>query len=388
MHNTFLIHYGELGLKGRNRKDFENRLLKNISNKLKYCSLDIAVTMQHRYLTIELPTEEHVPTVSNLLSKTFGISWFAVAKTLPRDTDQKKISAEVLTLARTHAAPETTFRISAKRADKSFPLTSSELERTIGAEVIQNTEYSSVNLSDPDHTYFIEIDHSNIFIFDRRHSGPGGLPIGSSGKALTLFSGGFDSPVAAYLMAKRGCTVDFLNFFVKEPGKTDKVPRLASKLSEYTGSGRLHLAPYLPFNMAILEAESNYELVLFRRFMLRVGEILAKKYGYDLLVTGDSLGQVASQTVENIHATEDALEEVLCLRPLIGMDKEDIITISREIDLFDIAREPEKDCCSLIDRHPKTKVTLDTIREEEKKIAQYDKVIKETIGQISTMTIP
>lgn len=382
MHHTFLIHYGELGLKGKNRKDFENRLLKNITDKLRRKGLDVPMTMQHRYLTIELPDEKHIPTVCDLLSKTFGISWFAIAETLPRDTDQKKISAEVLTLAKTHAAPEITFRISAKRADKSFPLTSGELERAIGAEVLQKTKHSSVNLSAPDHTYFIEINHSHIFIFDRRLSGPGGLPIGSSGKALALLSGGFDSPVAAYLMAKRGCTIDFLNFFVNEPGKTDKVPRLASKLSKYTGHGRLYLAPYLPFNMAILDAESNYELVLFRRFMLRVGEKLAKKYGYDLLITGDSLGQVASQTVENIHATEDALEEALCLRPLIGMDKEEIITIARNINLFDIAREPENDCCSLIDRHPKTKVTLEKIREEEKKIAQYDRLIEETLKEI------
>jgi tRNA uracil 4-sulfurtransferase len=388
MHPTALIHYGELGLKGQNRKDFENRLRKNIAARLSSAGVDSRVTLAHRYLTLPVTNPETAGTVTDILSKTFGISWFAIAHTLPRDSEPSEIPERVLGLAKPNATPETSFRISAKRADKRYPLTSAELEREVGAYIIKNTEYTNVDLSDPDHTYYIEIDRDEIFIFDRKHPGPGGLPVGSSGKALVLLSGGFDSPIAAYLMAKRGCNIDFLNFYVKEPGKTDKIPRLASKLSEYTDPGRIHLAPYLPFNLAVLETKTFYELVLFRRFMLRIGENLAREHGYDMIVTGDSLGQVASQTVENIHATEDALDEALCLRPLIGMDKEDIITVAREIDIFDIAKEPEKDCCSLIDRHPKTKVTLERIREEEQKIGGYEQALTDTLGQISTMSLP
>lgn len=383
--STFLIHYGELGLKGQNRRDFESKLKKNIEQNLSRDGISAKVSSEHRYFILKCDSslsERVIP----VLDATFGISWYTEAHILPRTSKLTDIEKELLSIATTRADPSKTLKIKVKRADKTYPQNSPEIEKNLGATLLKKTTYEKVDLKDPDDEYLIEIAHEHIFIFTEKHRGPGGLPVGTGGNVLVLLSGGFDSPVAAYLMAKRGCTMNYLHFYVNEPKRNGKIPRIVRQLSKYTGPSELHLAPYLPFNMAILDTKTRYELVLFRRFMLRIAEELCRKHGYDAIITGDSLGQVASQTMENLSATQDALESTPILRPLISFDKEEIIEIAKRIGTFDISNEPEKDCCSIIDRNAKTRVTVEKIQEEEKGLQDYRTIIEETLS--STSTIP
>jgi len=382
---TILIHYGELGLKGKNRIDFENRLRKNIKASCTAKKIDCDFSLEHRYLTLAPHNPKLTAETLDILSKTFGISWYAPATVLPITATSGDITAAVVQLAQTFGSPDRTFRIKAKRANKNYPERSAEIEKSVGKAVIADTSYTRVNLSRPDDTYYIEIDQQEIYIFNQRYEGLRGLPVGSSGPVLVLLSGGFDSPVAAYLMAKRGCSVNFLHFYVNKPRAGDKISRLAGALTQYTGPGTLHTAPYLPFNIAVLDIGTEYELVLFRRFMLKIAERICSEKGYQAIVSGDSLGQVASQTLENISATTCALADTTLLRPLIAYDKEEIIALAKRIGTYDISNESDKDCCSLIDRHAKTRVSREKIEMEEEKIENYEKVCEETLLEGRTL---
>lgn len=398
----FLIHYGEIALKGKNRRDFETALKRDILLKLKKISpgpsptpsqtsspaastsSNPKVSIKHKYLILEVDPAVDSQDVVSALEKVFGIAWFANTTEISRKSELDEIGKHIVKMAKPEASSDSTFKVSCKRADKRFQQKSPEIEREIGSQILQNTAYSKVNLTNPDHTYFTEIETDRIFIFNKKHRGPGGLPVGSNGRVLVLMSGGIDSPVAAYMMAKRGCAVDFLHFYVKEPAKNSKIIRLAQKVSEYTGNGKLFLAPYLPFNMQILEVDTVYELVLFRRFILKVAERICQKHQLKTIATGDNLGQVASQTLENMTAADDALINHTCMRPLLCLDKEEIITLAKKIGTYEISNEPHKDCCSIIDKHAKTRVGIEQIRIEEKKIPDYEKIIDETLQSCLT----
>jgi len=390
----FLIHYGEIALKGKNRRDFEMALKRDIQRRVEKVTSSSnssgkipssrvtpspKVSIRHKYLTLEVEPSANEQEIISALGKTFGIIWFANTIELSRKTELNEIAEHIIKLAKPDASAKQTFKISCKRADKKFPQTSPEVEREIGHQVLENTAYSKVDLTSPDHEYFIEIETDRIFIFDKKHRGPGGLPIGSNGRVLVLLSGGIDSPVAAYMMAKRGCAVDFLHFYVKEPDENSKIIRLAKKVSEYTGPGLVFLTPYLPFNMQILETKTVYELVLFRRFMFKVAERMCEKKRLKTIATGDNLGQVASQTLENMTAADDALINHTSMRPLLCLDKEEIITFAKKIGTYEISNEPHKDCCSIIDKHAKTRVEVKKIRAEEEKIPDYEKMLRDTL---------
>lgn len=384
----FLIHYGELGLKGKNRKDFEYQLRRNLKDKVESVGDKIEIAIKNKYLTLTATRKDQQDTpIASQIGKVFGIKWFAAVETLPRNSTLTNITKAVLKKAKSVADSKASFKIDCKRADKTFETKSDEVERKIGAEVIKSTDFKVVNLSDPNYTFYIEINSEEILVFSEKLHGLGGLPVGSSGRILTLLSGGIDSPVAAFLMAKRGCNVDFLHFYVNKPENDSKIIKLAKQVSQFTGSGRLFLAPYLPFNMNILEVDTEYELVLFRRFILRIAERLCKEQKIHALSTGDNLGQVASQTLENISATDDALENLVCFRPLIGFDKEEIIKAAQRIGTYFISNQPSKDCCSIIDRHARTRVGIARIQEEEMKIKDYEKLIKDTMREISIIKV-
>lgn len=378
MTQTYLIHYGEIGLKGKNRKDFEFQLKRNIKAKLQLLVKELNIEIKNKYLTLDIKKRTQKEEIIEVLETVFGIKWFAPAQRFSRDTEIKELENEIFKRAKSKADSSRTFRIYCKRADKTFPQKSDEIEKRIGERVIKETDYNSVSLTQPQDTFSIEINPTEIFLYDEKIPGPGGLPVGSNGRVLVLLSGGIDSPVAAYMMAKRGCSIDFLHFYVNEPDKNSKIVRLTDQISRFTGKSRLYLAPYLPFNMAIMDVDTEYELVLFRRFTFRVAENLCREKKIDAIATGDNLGQVASQTVENLKATNDALEETACFRPLVGMDKEEIIKIAKLIGTYEISIEPHKDCCSIIDRHARTRVEIDRIREEEKKIVEYKDLLTKT----------
>jgi len=382
---TFIIRYAEIALKGKNRKDFELQLVANIRQVVG--SSVISISRDFGQILLSTPSSASHQ-VSVKLRQIFGISWFAEAKTIHLDLEQ--ISTFAVSEAKKLIKPEHTFAVRAERSSKNIPFTSLDIERQIGQSVRLATQ-SQVNLSHPDHTIFIYLTTQQAYLFSHKITGPGGLPVGSSGKILALLSGGFDSIAASYQLARRGTQVDFLHFHIftdKQKVIDSKIYTIAAQLSAYTQSTQIYLASNLPYQIAILDLPKGLEkqeLIVFRRLMARVGERLAQKHGYQALVLGDSLGQVASQTIENIVAVDQATD-IPIFRPLIGSDKVDIINLIKDIGLESVANLPYKDCCSIISHHPATTANLSKIHAIEKHI-NIDKLVDQIIDQIEVCQI-
>jgi thiamine biosynthesis protein ThiI len=306
------------------------------------------------------------PDVRARIARVFGIQNFSL--TLESDTRMSSILRATEQLLDAEEPPEGTFCVRVKRPDKSYPLTSPEIEREIGAFIHERTG-TPVRLRKPDTTYQIEILHDGAYVTSRVHAGPGGLPVGSSGEVVSLMSGGYDSPVATYRMLKRGCSVTLVHFhaypYVRATS-IEKVIELAQALGRDQPDMRLITIPIgeIQRRMAI-SCEPEMLVVLYRRLMLRVAEVLATEYGAGALVTGESLGQVASQTLENIRAIEAAVRLPI-LRPLIGMDKIEILEEADRIGTSEISRTPDDDCCTVfVPRHPATHATIEVAERAE-----------------------
>jgi len=321
-----------------------------------------------------------------------GLVWFAPAVFLPSREhagvvvfpEPREFEPTVVEMARSSHRDGAAFAVRVRRADKRFPYRSHELERELGAAVLRETDWDKVRLDDPDTTFHVEIDPEGIYLYRDKMPGIGGLPVGAAGRVVSLLSGGLDSPVAVYLAAKRGCEVDFVHFTASRVQQAnapdDKVARLARELSRVTLRSRLYLVPYLHFDAALMGASSDYGLVLFRRFMMRVAERVAKERGGQALVTGDNLGQVASQTLENIRTTTQAVS-LPVLRPLITYDKQEIVELARRIGTYDLSIQPYKDCCALVDRHPRTKSRHEAVsRIESEEFADYERAIEDSLA--------
>lgn len=366
--NRILIHYAEIALKGRNRPLFQRRLVNNIVRRLRAEGLGWHVEREHHRVLVRLPDGpgESLDSALAALSEVAGIAWYAPSRWLPSRGEQgvvifpepREITPVVLELARERHLSEGRFAVRVRRADKRFPYSSQELERELGAAVLKETDWSGVSLSQPDETFHVEITPEGIYVHGARRAGIGGLPVGAAGRVVALLSGGLDSPVAAYLAARRGCEVDFVHFTASRMQQARaaeyKVSELARELSRVTLRSRLHLVPYLHFDAALTAGGTDYALVLFRRFMARTAERLARRSGAQAVVTGDNLGQVASQTLENI-ATTTLAATMPVLRPLITYDKQEIIALARRIGTYELSIQPYKDCCALVDRRPRTR---------------------------------
>jgi len=362
-----LVRYAEIGLKGGNRVIFENQLIKNIKIALKNPSLQIIKAQKQILLAGEKINLEKLKTV-------FGIAW--LAPVIIVDNDQKKIAAAALKLVK----PKLNFAVRGHH----------DLEVKLG-EIIRQKKKIKVDLDNPGQTIYVAGAGERILIFNQKIPGPGGLPVDTSGKVLCLLSGGFDSIAAAYLLAKRGAQVDFLHFHVFPDEKkvlASKIMAIIEKLKFFTLSQKLYLASYIPFQIKVLDLDrrdEKQELVVYRRLMVSVGEEIASQYGYQALVLGDSLGQVASQTLENIVAVDQAVN-IPIFRPLIGMDKKDIISLVRQIGLESETNKPYKDCCSLISTHPSTRADLTKIQTLEKKI-KIDNITKEIVKNVTVISL-
>ncbi|MGB7292022.1 MAG: tRNA uracil 4-sulfurtransferase ThiI [Thermodesulfobacteriota bacterium] len=367
-----LIHYGELALKGKNRHLFENKLIENI----KRVGPGRVIRLHGR---IVVESEDIEP-----LKCIFGISWMANAYRAKKDLDS--IKDTVLSKVVEKATPDIgTFGVVVNRADKGFPTSSLEVADVLGQEITNNLNLK-VNLKKPDLPVYIEIS-DQVFVFFEKIEGLKGLPVGVSGRVLCLHSGGIDSPVAAYLMMKRGCEVDFIHFHSfnnAERAVSAKVGALVEKLGQYQSSSRLILVPYHPFHLSLLEnrIDCSYELVLFRRFMLKMSELISKYEGYQALVTGDSLGQVASQTLGNLNVFNTAVSMPI-FQPLISFDKEEIIELARKIETYDISIRPYKDCCSIMARRPRTRIKLNKVETLEKAMG-LERVMEESLKLMET----
>lgn len=385
MSEVILVRYAEIALKGDNRPIFEAQLKSNLENMLGFPPEK--VSQFHTQYAIH-PDEGEMAAALERMRRVFGVAWYAPAQTCASALADIIETGE--RIARAKFEPGKNFAVRAQRSDKALPFTSVDIERALGEAVIRATG-AAVNLSEPEQVIYVSASSEGSYIYTEKIPGPGGLPVGTSGKALSLISGGIDSILASYLMAKRGAQIDYLHFHVfpdKNQVLESKIPGLTRALAAYTLSDRLYLSSYLPFERRALSLEKDdrgYELVLFRRVMVRVAASLARRRGYQALVLGDSLGQVASQTMENIVAVDDAVS-IPVFRPLIGMDKREVIDLVKDLGLLRQATARYKDCCSIISPHPVTKAYLPVVHKIEKKLTIFQ-IVKEMAAQLEMVEI-
>jgi thiamine biosynthesis protein ThiI len=344
-----VIHYGELGLKGKNRSVFIRQLTRNIRQALADLP-DVNVAIQSGRLLLAIPEAAPIVDIETRLGRVFGMANFSPCLAAPHDLGTIKQVVDKALSTRTFGS----FRVTARRAFKELPFGSQLLNREIGTHVLE-THDTRVDLERPELTIHIELIPRQTLIYLDKRPGAGGLPVGTSGTLLSLLSGGLDSPVASHRMMKRGCRVDFVHFhsypFLDRTSQ-EKAMQLADLLTRYQYDARLFLVPFGEIQQQIVNAApARYRVVLYRRCMLRIAEALAPQTGAQALLTGEALGQVASQTLQNLRVIEAAVTLPI-LRPLIGMDKAEIIQQAQDIDTYDISIVPDQDCCTLfVPRH-------------------------------------
>ncbi len=356
------VRYHEIALKGRNRPFFVDRLAKNLRKATS--DLDGKVHVLAGRLLVEVPDAVAWEVTRRRVASVFGIANFSRTLEVARDLEALKAAA----VDAVRGTSARSFRVTTKRSDKTFPANSGEIDRQVGAAIFQGLQLP-VNLDEPELTVFVEILRDRIFLSFERQAGAGGFPVGTSGRVAALLSGGIDSPVAAYRLMKRGCNVvpiHFHSFPLLDHTTIDKAITLAGILTRHQFRTRLCLVPFGPVQQAIMAAcPAPLRIVLYRRFMVRIAEALAPRFGTKALVTGESLGQVASQTLDNIVVIDEAARGPI-LRPLIGMDKDEITTEARRIGTFEVSTLPDQDCCQLfVPRSPATAATIEEVRAAE-----------------------
>ena len=377
MQKTVVIHYHEIILKGGNRGWFENRLHKNIESLLQ----DIPHGEIRRFagrMLIALSAASPLDKIRLRLGRAFGIANFALAAQVPADLDAIRCALDDLIKTRSFRS----FKIDARRGTKDFALNSQQLNEQLG-EFIRNRSGAVVKLDNPELTCFVEIAGPQAFLYFEKFPGGGGLPALTGGRVLCLISGGIDSPIAAFRMMRRGCRVIFIHFHSFPHTSTesqDKVRRILGILSSYQLQSKLHLVPFAEVQRQIVAyVPPPLRVILYRRFMVRIAEAIARKERALALVTGDSLGQVASQTLENMHAISKATGLPI-FRPLVGDDKEDIIRKAREIGTYNISILPDQDCCSLfVPRHPETTAHMEQVEQAEAAL-DVSRLIEDALG--------
>ena len=357
--NCMLVKYAsEISLKGLNKKYFEDLLVTNIRKSI---GNGYRIQKESGRMYVDTYTDE----LADKVRKVFGVIGVAEAEIVEKDMD--KIGEMAISQMK-QLKDVKTFKVESRRGDKKFPLQSLEISREIGSMILKNVEGLTVDVRKPEVVVNIEI-RDKAYIYTKLQKGVAGMPYGSAGKGVLLLSGGIDSPVAGYMMAKRGlelvCVYYHSHPYTSERAK-DKVVELARKLSVYTGSIKLYVAPFTEIQMQIIEKCKENELtIIMRRYMMQVAEQVAKLENALALVTGESLGQVASQTLESMHVTNSELE-LPVFRPVVGMDKSEITDIARQIDTFETSILPFEDCCTIfVPKHPKTKPRLDDIKKSE-----------------------
>ena len=369
MEQMILAKCGEIVLKGLNRSHFDQVLLKNIKTSLKGLgAFDIRLAQS----TIYIQTLENadMDEAYQRVKRVFGLA--AVCKAYMCEKDMASISAKAKECLAEVLEEVNTFKVEAKRSDKRFPLKSPEICNEIGGDLLEAFPHLQVDVHNPELTVTVEVRDFGAYIHAVREQGAGGMPYGSNGRAALLLSGGIDSPVAGYMMAKRGVRLLGIHFFsppyTGERAK-QKVLELADIMRDYCPEMRVAVVHFTEAQEAIRDhCKEEFFTVIMRRMMMRVANTIAKDRRCGALITGESLGQVASQTMDALHLT-DSVTDALVLRPLIGMDKEEIVKISRKIGTFETSIQPYEDCCTVFTpKHPRTKPTLSDILREEAKL--------------------
>ncbi|MFZ7120598.1 MAG: tRNA uracil 4-sulfurtransferase ThiI [Eubacteriaceae bacterium] len=384
MEKVILVRYGEISLKGLNKAYFIDMLIKNIKTSLRKINSTKIEKIQGRFII--RVAKENFDEALICLKKVFGIVSISEAYCIEKEMD--KIQYVSLTLMK-EINENVTFKVESRRADKKFQMNSQELSSFIGGHILKNTQNFTVDVKKPDVKLYIEI-REKAYIYNSIIPGLGGLPVGCSGKAALLLSGGIDSPVAGYLMAKRGVTilgVHFHSFPYTSDRAKEKVIELTKILSSYTGAIKLYIVSFTDIQQELLlKCNERLTTILMRRIMMKISEEIAIKENAKALITGESLGQVASQTMESLSVTNNAVE-LPVFRPLIGMDKNEIIKISENINTFETSILPYEDCCTVfVPKHPETRPKLEKVLNEEKKV-EFQQLIDEAINNAEIITI-
>lgn len=385
MHNDrfILIHYHEIGLKGKNRGRFERRLMTNITRALKDVPCGKVERLSGRMM-LSLTPESPIDVIRERLLTVFGIANFSEAVVAKRNIEAIRETAWALA----QKADFESFKIVTRRGDKTFPLNSDQINRDVGKH-IQTLSGARVLMDNPDLTCFIEIAPQRIFIYAEKIPAPGGLPVGSNERAVSLISSGIDSPVASYKIMKRGVKLTYVHFHSQpytnrnSQRNTEDLVRLLTR-HQYVSD--LYLVPFVEIQRHIMtRAPASYRVILYRRAMLRIAEAIAEKVDAQALVTGENVGQVASQTLSNMRAIEE-VTPLPILRPLAGDNKEEIINEARRIGTYQISIEPYEDCCSVfVPKHPETRANLERVREIESTL-DFAPLIAQTLEQTECKT--
>ena len=384
--HIFIVRCGEVALKGMNKPYFERMLLDRIKKLLK--KFDGVKAYRHEGLIFVRadkglnPGTEGKQAILKEIGKVFGVASISPAMECESTMEDIGQTAVEYMMEAIEERGVKTFKVNAKRADKNFPVKSPDISRQIGAAVLKGCKVLKVDVHNPDVKLFVDVRHDKSYVYQDKIPGFGGLPLGTNGKGMSLLSGGIDSPVATWMMAKRGMMIEavhFHSFPYTSQRAREKVEELAALVATYCGRFRMHVINLLPIQEQIVQNCPEEETtILVRRFMMRIAEELAAGNGCNMLITGENLGQVASQTAEALVVT-DASVKMPVMRPLIGLDKTDIMDLAKDIGTYDKSIEPYEDCCTVfLPKHPATKPKLDRILASESKL-DCEGLIREAI---------
>ncbi len=387
MERVISVSLGEIVLKGLNRKYFEDRLIKNMKRVLRDFG-EYRIYKEQGKIYIE-GLDAHQDDAIRRLRKVFGLVYISPCIRTSREMEDIRKAGLTLVKDKLHGDKITTFKVETSRSDKRYPLKSPEISRDVGGYVLRNTENLKVDVHNPDFMLYVDIKEYGYVYIDRTKA-YGGLPIGTNGKGLLLLSGGIDSPVAGFMMAKRGVEVDAVHFhsypFTSQRAE-EKVQDLAKIVSMYTGPMKIYSINLLNIQKEINNNCPEDEMtILSRRFMMRIAEEISRERGHQVLITGENLGQVASQTIYSVDVINRSVQMPI-LRPLIGMDKVDIIEISKDIETYETSIKPFEDCCSVfLPKHPVTRPKLGDIEESEEAL-DIESLVKEAIEGMKVVSI-
>lgn len=389
MKEIILVKNGELALKGLNRSSFEDILIKNMKRRLSDLGSFEFTKSQSTIMVDPLDDDIDLDDAADIVSRVFGIA--ALSRACVCEKDFEDIKTTALSYLSEELEDAKTFKVEAKRSDKKFPMKSPEICRELGGFLLSKFHNLSVDVHNPDVTVTVEVRDKYAFVRGNNIKGAGGMPTGTSGRAGILISGGIDSPVAAYMMAKRGielCAIHFASPPYTSELAEMKVMELLKKVARYSGVITTYVVPFTKIQEAIRDlCPEEYFTIIMRRIMMMISERLALHQNCHALITGESVGQVASQTMYALACTDCAVNMPV-FRPCIGMDKEEIIAISRKIDTFQTSIQPYEDCCTVFTpKHPKTKPNIDDVLKAEENIENLEELINEAIQNVKKVII-
>jgi thiamine biosynthesis protein ThiI len=385
MVQAFLIKYAEIGIKGKNRYLFENALVRRVEERLERCEGEFSVQKEQGRIYVEAVTSFDQDEVTEALTHVFGIAHICPV-VLVEDKTFEHVCEELVAHMKEELGDKPfTFKVFAKRSDKNYPMESPDICIEAGSYILEHMENAKVDVHNPQIKVYIEI-RGRAYVYVTSIKGPGGMPVGTSDRSMLLLSGGIDSPVAGYMMAKRGVRIEAVYFhappYTSERAK-QKVVDLARLISEYTGPIQLHVVNFTEIQLYIYDQCPHDELtIIMRRYMMRIAERIARDRHCLSLITGESVGQVASQTMQSLAAT-DAVCQMPVFRPLIAFDKNDIIDIAEKINTFETSIQPFEDCCTIfVAKHPVTKPSIEKMEASEKKLTEkIEEMVSKAINE-------